>query len=106
MCRGAQTCYPGWNFPKLLMEWLPKRAEALQALPSCKFNQRMKYGGAEYTMTLHVPFGGFTANHHHLLLECWQKGCVACPWVNKHGAATLFPHKGGQLNDVRGSHKF
>ena len=35
-------------------EWLPKRAEALQALPLCKFNQRMKYGGAEYTTTLHL----------------------------------------------------
>ena len=35
-------------------EWLTKRAEALQALPSCKFNQRMKYGGAEYTTTLHL----------------------------------------------------
>ena len=87
-------------------EWLPKRAEALLALPSCKFNQCMKYGGAEYTTTLHVQFGCLTADHHHLWSECRQKGCVACPWVNKHGASTLFVHKGGRLNDVRGSHKF
>ena len=87
-------------------EWLPKRAEALQALPSCKFNQRMKYGGMEYTTTLQVQFGCLIAYHHHLWSECRQKGCVACPWVNRHGAATLFLHKGGRLNDVRGSHKF
>ena len=31
---------------------------------------------------------------------------MACPWVNKHGAATLFLHKGGCLSDVRRSHKF
>ena len=31
---------------------------------------------------------------------------MACPWVNKHGAATLFLHKGGLLKDVRDSHKF
>ena len=82
-------------------EWLPKPAEAQQALPSCKFNQHMKYG-----RTLHVQFGCLTADHHHLWSECGQKGCVACTWVNKHGAATLFLHKGGCLNDVRGSHKF
>ena len=76
-------------------KWLPKRAEALQALPSCKFNQRMKYGGAKYTTTLHVQFGCLTADHYRLWSECRQKGCVACPWVNKHGAATLFLHKGG-----------
>ena len=31
---------------------------------------------------------------------------MACPGVNKHGVATLFLHKGGHLNEVRGSHKF
>ena len=31
---------------------------------------------------------------------------MACPWVNKHGASTLFLHKGGRLNDVRVSHRF
>ena len=87
-------------------EWLSKQAEALQDLPSCKFNQRMKYGGAKYTTTLHLQFGCLAAYHHHLLSECWQKGCVACPWVNKHGVAALFLHKGGRLNEVRGSHKF
>ena len=66
----------------------------------------MKYGGAEYTTTLHVQFGCLIAYHHHLWLECRQKGCVACPWVNKHAASTLFLHKGGRLNDVRGSQKF
>ena len=87
-------------------EWLPKRAEALQALPFCKFNQRMGYGGAEYTTTLHVQFGCLTADHHHLWAECRQKGCLACSWVNKHGASTLFVHKGRCRNYVRGSHKF
>ena len=87
-------------------EWLPKRAEALQARPSCKFNQRMKYGGAEYSTTLHLQFGCLTADHHHLWSECRQKGGVACPWVNKHGVATLFLHQGGCLNEVHGSHKF
>ena len=66
----------------------------------------MKYGGAEYTTTLHVQFRCVIADHHHLWSECRHKGCLACPWVNKHGAATLFPHKGGRRNDVRGSHKF
>ena len=47
-------------------EWLPKRAEALQALSLRTFNQRMKYGGAEYTTTLHLQLGCLTANHHHL----------------------------------------
>ena len=85
-------------------EWLPKRAGPV--VPSCKFIQRMKYGGAEYTTTMHVQFGCLAADHHHLWSECRQKGCVACPRVNKHGAATLFLHKGGRLNDVRGSYKF
>ena len=31
---------------------------------------------------------------------------MACPRVNKHGVAALFLHKGGRLNEVRGSHKF
>ena len=87
-------------------EWLPKRAEALQALPLCKFNQCMKCGGAEYTTTLHLQLGCLSADHHHLWSECRQKGCVACPWVNKHGVAILFLHKGGRRNEVRGSHKF
>ena len=79
--------------PKVVYgEWLP--------------NQRMKYGGAEYTTTLHVQFGCLSADHYHLWSECRQKGCVACPWVNKHGASTSFQHKRGRLNDVRGSHKF
>ena len=51
-------------------EWLPKVAEAVQALPSCKFNQRMKYGGANCTTTLHVQFGCLTADHHHLWSQC------------------------------------
>ena len=87
-------------------EWLPKRAEALQALPSCKFKQRMKYAGAVYNTTLQIRLGAITADHHHLWSECRQKGCVACPWVNKDGAGELFLHKGGCLNGVRGSHKF
>ena len=61
----------GMELPKVVDgEWLPKRAEALQALPSCKYNQRMKYGGAQYTMTWHVQLGRLTANHHHLWSEC------------------------------------
>ena len=87
-------------------EWPPKRAEALQALPSCKFKQRMKYAGAVYNITLQIRLGAITADHHHLWSECRQKGCVACPWVNKDGAGELFLHKGGCLNGVRGSHKF
>ena len=47
-------------------EWRPQRAEAIEALPSCKFNQRMKYGGAEYTTTLQVQIGCLTPVHHHL----------------------------------------
>ena len=87
-------------------EWVPKWAEALQALPLCKFKQRMKCGGAEYTTAQHLQFGCLNAEHHHLWSEGRQKGCVACPSVNKHGVATLFLHKGGRLNEVRGSHKF
>ena len=103
-CTDMITCM---ELPKVVDgEWLPKWAEALQVLPSCKFNQRMKYGGAEYTTTLHVQFGGLTAHHHHLWSQCRRKGCVACPLVNKHGASTVFLHKGGRLNDVRGSQKF
>ena len=79
-------------------EWLPKRAEALQALPSCTFKQHMKYAGAVYNTTPHIRFGAITADHHHLWSECRQKGCVACPWVNKNGAGELFLHKGGCLN--------
>ena len=95
------------ELPKLIDgKWLPKRAEALQAPPSCKFNQRMKYGGAQYTTTLHVQFGCLIADHYHLWSECRRKRCVACPWVNKHGASTLFLHNGGHPNDVRGCHKF
>ena len=66
----------------------------------------MKYGGAEYTIAVQVRFGCITEDHHHLWSECRQKGCVACPWVNKHGVADLFLHKGGRLNEVRGFHKF
>ena len=55
-------------------EWLCKRAEALQALPSCKFNQHMRYGGAEYTTTLHIQFGCPTVDHHHLWSECHKRG--------------------------------
>ena len=87
-------------------QWLPKRAPALQALPSCKFKQRMKYACAVYNTTLQIRLGAITADHHHLWSECRQKGCVACPWVNKDGAGELFLHKGGCLNGVRGSHKF
>ena len=84
------------EFPKVVDgEWLPKRAEALLAVPLCKFQQHMKYGGAEYTTALHLQFGCLTADHHHLWLECLQRGCVACPSVKKHGVATLFLHKGG-----------
>ena len=87
-------------------EWLPKRAQALQALPLCQFKQHMKHGGAEYTTALHLRLGCPTADYHHLWSECRQKGCMACPWVNKHRVATLFLHNGGHLNEVRGSHKF
>ena len=87
-------------------EWLPKRVEALQALPSCTFQQRMKYAGAVYNTTLQIRLGAITADHHHLWSECRQKGCVACPWVNKDGAGELFLHKGGCLSGVCGSHKF
>ena len=66
-------------------EWVSKRAKALQALPLCKFKQRMKYGGAEYTTALHLQFGCLAAHHHHLWSECRQKGCVTCHWVNMHG---------------------
>ena len=44
---------------------------------------------------LHVRFRCVTAEHHHLWSEYRQNGCVACPLVNKHGASTLFLHKGG-----------
>ena len=87
-------------------ECVPKRVEALQAVPLYKFRQRMKYGGAKDTTALQLKFSCVTADHHHLWSECRQKGCVACPWVKKHGSATLLLHKGGHLNEVRGSHKF
>ena len=87
-------------------EVVPKWAEALQALPLCNFKQRMKYGGTVYPTTLHLHFGCLIALHHHLWSKCRQKGRVACPWVNKHVVATLFLHKGGRLNEVRGFHKF
>ena len=38
-------------------EWLPERAKALQALPLCKFKQRMKYVGVEDTTVVHLQFG-------------------------------------------------
>ena len=66
----------------------------------------MKYAGAVYNTTLQIRLGAITADHHHLWSECRQKGCVACPWVNKDGAGELFLHKGGFLNGVCGSHKF
>ena len=66
----------------------------------------MKYAGAVYNTTLEIRFGAITADHHHLWSECRQKRCVVCHWVNKNGAGELFLHKGGCLNDVRGSHKF
>ena len=75
-------------------EWLPKRSKALQALASCTFKQRMKYAGAVYKTTLQIRFGATTADHHHLWSECRQKGCVACPWVNKNGAENSFCTKG------------
>ena len=87
-------------------QWLPIPAEALQALHSCKFKQRMKYAGAVYNTTLQIRLGANTADHHHLWSECRQKGCVACPSVNEDGAGELFLHKGGCLNAMRGSHKF
>ena len=87
-------------------QWLPKRAEALQALSSCTFKQRMKYARALYNTTLQISFGAITADHQNLWSECRQKGFVARPWVNKNGAGELFLHKGGCLNGVRGSHKF
>ena len=87
-------------------QWLPKRAEALQALPSCTFKQCMKYAGAVYNTTLQIRLEAFTTDHHHLWSECRQKGCVACPWVNKDVAGELFLHKEGCLNGVCGSHKF
>ena len=87
-------------------EWVPKRAEALHALPSCTFKQCMRYQGVEYTTALRVQFGCITADHHHLWGECKQKGCVVCPWLNKHGMKDLFLHNGGCLNQVQGTHKF
>ena len=78
----------------------------MQALPSCTFKQRMKYACAVYNITLQIRFGAITADHHHLWSECRQKGCVACPWVNKNGPGQLFLHKGGCLSGVCGSHKF
>ena len=60
-CTDMTTCM---EVPKVVDgEWLPKRAKALRL---CKFKQRMKYGGAEYTTTLHLQFGSLTADHHHL----------------------------------------
>ena len=87
-------------------EWVPKRAEALQALPSCLFKQRMRYRGVEHTTALRVQFGCIGADHHHLWSECKQKGCVACPWLNKHGVKDLFLQKGGSLNQVLGPISF
>ena len=75
-------------------------------MPSCTFKQRMKYAGAVYNTTLRIRVRAITADHHHLWSECRQKGCVACPWVNKDGAGELFLHKGGCLDGVCGSHKF
>ena len=65
-----------------------------------------QYAGAVYNTTLQIRFLGITADHHHLSCQCSQKGCVACPWVNKNGARELFLYKGGCPNGVRGSHKF
>ena len=66
----------------------------------------MKYAGGVYNTTLQIRLGAITDDHHPLWSECRQKGCVACPWVNKDGAGELFLHKGGRLNGVRGSQKF
>ena len=35
-------------------EWVPKRTKALHALPSCMFQQRMRYFGVKYTTALRV----------------------------------------------------
>ena len=87
-------------------QWVHKGAEDLQALPSCMFRPRVKYGGGECTTVLCVKFGCLKADHHHLWSECRQKGSVACPWVacpwvNKHGVANRL-HKGGRLHQVWG----
>ena len=55
------------ELPKIVdAEWVPKRAEALHALPSCTFKQHMRYQGVEYTTALRAHFGCITADHHHL----------------------------------------
>ena len=84
-------------------EWVPKAADALHALPSCTFKQRMRYQGVEYTTALRVQFGCITADHHHLWGECKQKGGVVCPWLKKHGVKDLFLHKGGVVESSSGA---
>ena len=66
----------------------------------------MRYQGFEYPTHLRVRLGSITIDRHHLCGECKQKGCVACPWLNKHELQDVFLHKGGRLNQVQGPHKF
>ena len=69
--------------------------------------KKMKYREAVHDIAVNVQLGCITSGHHHLWSECKQKGCVACPWVNKEGVQDLFKYKkGGHLQDVRGTHKF
>ena len=55
-------------------KWVPKRAEALQAPPSCLSKQHMRYCGVEYSSELRLQFGCITVDHHHLWGECKQNG--------------------------------
>ena len=82
-------------------QWVPKWAEALQPLPSCISKQRMTCHGVEYTCARRVHFGCVNAQHHDLWRECKEKGCVACPRLNKHGWKDLFFQKTGWVNQVR-----
>ena len=97
-----------WEWPKTVdAEWVPHRAKALPALPSCTLKQHMKYRGVEYNTAIRVQFGCITAHHHHLWAECKQKGCAACTWLNKHGVKHLSLHwGGGGLKQVWGPQKF
>ena len=51
-------------------EWVPKQAEAPQALPSYHTNQHMKYQGPVHTTCVRVQLGCITADHYHCWSEC------------------------------------
>ena len=108
--RGPCSAKIAWSCRKLLMgNGYPNGRRPYKPCPPIHLGnvrQRMKHGAREYTTVLRVKFGCLTAHHKYLWFECRQKGCVGCPWINKHGFAHLFLHKGGRLHQVRGSHKF